>query len=386
VGVLAFDVYPKPILEFTEAERIDYIEQRILRLMADGGTRIEPALEYALHMFQQDGRASRCAVKHAILLSDGDTPPADHETVVRKMAEAGITVSTVCVSGGKFDPNLMASIASWGHGQFKFAPSFDKVPQFILQETNRVLATVPRGDKKPPPAIPLQEPKPLPDVKTPPEPPKPDEPPPLQPVVLKEPHEIFAGIDGKNLPGLRGRLAVAARPKADVPLTTAEGQPVLAFGRLGLGKTAVWTSDLSGNWSAEWTKWKDAPKLFAQLVRYASGSGPDAELAGRVRVTREGSRAVLRIDPAGSDGAISVIDADGRALPEEPDARGEGRVLLPTDPPGELRKLLFSGRTARSFRSAPSAAATRSSSPPIRRATSSPTAWRPRAGRSSTTG
>jgi hypothetical protein len=50
---------------------------------------------------------------------------------------------------------------------------------------------------------------------------------------------------------------------------------------------------------------------------------------------------VLRIDPAGSGGAISVLDADGRALPEEPDARGEGRVFLPIDPPGELRKLLL---------------------------------------------
>jgi len=341
VGVLAFDAYPKPILEFTEAERIDYIEQRILRLMADGGTRIQPALEFALRMFEQDGRAQRCSVKHAVVLSDGDTPPADHESVVRRMADAGITVSTVCVSGAKFDAVLMAQIASWGNGKFKFTNSFDKVPQLILQETQRVLATVPRGDKKPPPGIPPQDPKPLPDVKPPTEPPKPDEPPPLQAVVLKDPHEIFAGIDGRNLPGLRGRLAAAARPKADVPLTTAEGQPVLAFGRLGLGKTAVWTSDLSGNWSAEWTKWKDAPKLFAQLVRYASGSGPDAELAARVRITHDGSRAVLRIDPAGSGGAISVLDADGRTLPAEPDARGESRVTLPLDPPGELRKLLL---------------------------------------------
>jgi Mg-chelatase subunit ChlD len=341
VGVLAFDVYPKPILEFTEAERIDYIEQRILRLLADGGTRIQPALEYALHMFEQDGRAARCSVKHAVLLSDGDTPPADHETVVRKMAEAGITVSTVCVSGAKFDPTLMAQIASWGKGQFKFTNSFDRVPQLILQETQRVLATVPRGDKKPPPMIQPPDPKPPPEVKPPTEPPKPEEPPPLQQVVLKEPHEIFVGIDGRNLPGLRGRLGAAAKPKADVPVTTVEGQPVLAFGRLGLGKTAVWTSDLSGNWSAEWTKWKDAPKLFAQLVRYASGSGPDAELAGRIRVCREGSRTVLRLDPAGAGGAISVINSDGRPLPAEADARGELRVALPVDPPGELRKLLL---------------------------------------------
>lgn len=340
VGVLAFDFLPRPILEFTAAERIDYIEQRILRLLADGGTRIHPALEFAARMFEQDPRAQRCAVKHAVLLSDGDTPPADHESIVRRLVESGVTVSTVCVSGGKFDPTLMAQIASWGKGKFKFTNSFNNVPQLILQEAQRVLATVPRGDKKPPPAVPPRDPKPLPEA-TPPSDPKPEEPPKTLPVAMKDPHEILAGIDGRALPGLRGRLAAAARPKAEVPLVAGEGQPLLALGRLGLGKTAVWTSDLSGHWSSEWTAWKDSPKLFAQLLRYVSGSGPDAEVAGRVRATRDAGRTILRIDPAGAGGALQVLDADGRPLAVEQDARGEGRLVLPSDEPGQLRKLLL---------------------------------------------
>src|SRR5204862_7641088 len=128
----------------------------------------------------------------------------------------------------------------------------------------------------------------------------PEKQPPLQPVVLKDAHEILAGIDGKSLPGLKGRLTAAARPKADVPLATADGQAVLALGRLGLGKTAVWASDLSSPWSSEWLAWKDSPKLFAQLLRFISGSGPDAELAGRVRFSRDGEAALLRIDAAGT--------------------------------------------------------------------------------------
>jgi uncharacterized membrane protein/uncharacterized protein YegL len=346
IAVLAFDYNPKLLLEFTEAERIDYIEQRILRLLADGGTRIYPALVDALRLFELDPRAHRCAVKHAVLLSDGDAPPADYEVVVRKMAEEGITVSTVCVSGAKFDAVLMSQIASWGKGRFKFTNSFNNVPKLILNETQQVLAAIPKGDKNLPPASAPKNPA-LPPPVIPPAPdPKPEEPPPLQPVLMKDAHEIFAGIEGRDLPGLRGRLTATARPGVDVPLTTPGGQPVLALGRLGLGKTAVWTSDLSGNWSADWLRWKDSPKLFAQLVRYVSGSGPDSELAGRVRISRDGARSLLRIDPAGSGGALTVTDVtrkEVRPLPVERNAQGEGVVTVSMESPGEVRLLLQRG-------------------------------------------
>jgi hypothetical protein len=281
-------------------------------------------------------------VKHAVLLSDGDAPPADYETVVRKMADGGITVSTVCVSGAKFDAVLMSQIASWGKGRFKFTNSFNNVPKLILNETQQVLAAIPKGDKNLPPASAPRNPAVPPSVIPPPDL-KPEAPPPLQPVLMKDAHEIFAGIEGRDLPGLRGRLAAAARPGVDVPLTTPGGQPVLALGRLGLGKTAVWTSDLSGNWSADWLRWKDSPKLFAQLVRYVSGSGPDSELAGRVRISRDGARSLLRIDPTGSGGALTVTDVtrkEARPLPVERNAEGEGVVTLSMDPPGEVRLLL----------------------------------------------
>ncbi|HEV3026018.1 MAG TPA: VWA domain-containing protein, partial [Planctomycetota bacterium] len=342
IGVIAFDYNARPLLEFTEAERIDYISQRILRLYADGGTRIEPALELADRMFQLDPRAQRCAVKHAVLLSDGDAPPADFETIVRRMAEAGITVSTVCVGGGKFDPVLMSQIANWGKGRFYFTSSFEKVYQLILNDTQKVIATLPKDDKNPPPPAPSPKTGEPPPPAIPPTPPPPtaNKPPPLQPVVMKDAHEILAGIDGRLLPGLRGRLVTTARPKADVPLATKEGQAILTLGRFGLGKTAVWASDLSGPWGTEWLGWKDSPKLFAQLVRFLSGSGPDSELAGRVRFTRDGAGALLLLDVAGPGGALTVTDASsGAALPIEQDAEGQGRVRVPLDQPGELRRL-----------------------------------------------
>src|SRR5207248_1321279 len=142
-------------------------------------------------------RARRCSVKHAVLLSDGDAPAADYETVVRRMAEEGITVSTVCVSGAKFDAVLMSQIASWGKGRFKFTNSFNNVPQLILNEAQKVIASIPKGEKPLPPSPEPKKPAPpAPGVKPESEP-KPEEPPPLQPVILKDAHEIFAGVDGR---------------------------------------------------------------------------------------------------------------------------------------------------------------------------------------------
>lgn len=342
LGVIAFDHNPHVLLEFTEAERMEYITQRILRLLADGGTRIHPALEMGLRMFQVDQRAQRCAIKHAVLLSDGDAPAADYEAITRRLNEEGVTVSTVCVSGAKFDPVLMSQIASWGKGRFKFTNSFNNVPQLIVNETQQVLSLLPKDDKNPaPPAPAPKDPAPPPATPPPPTAKPPEAPAPLQPVVLKDAHEILAGIDGKSLPGLRGRLGAAAKPRAEVPLATKEGQPVLALGRLGLGKTAVWTSDLSSPWSSDWLGWKDSPKLFTQLVRFLSGAGPDADLGNRVRLNPDGARALLRIDASGPGGAIKVTDASGTAFPVERDADGESVVSVPLDRPDELRRLLL---------------------------------------------
>jgi len=342
IGVVAFDHNPHVLLEFTEAERIEFITQRILRLLADGGTRIHPALEMGLRMFQVDSRAQRCAVKHAVLLSDGDAPAADYEEVTRRLADEGVTVSTVCVSGAKFDPVLMNQISTWGKGKFYFTNSFSNVPQLILNETRRVISSLPKDDTTPPPAPAPKTPQPPPSGPPPAPPSKaPDAPAPLQPVVLKDAQEILAGIDGAALPGLRGRLGATARPRAVVPLATKEGQPVLAIGRLGLGKTAVWTSDLSGPWSRDWLTWKDSPKLFAQLLRFVSGAGPDSELGNRVRLRRDGAQALLHVDASGAGGELKVADETGTLLPLRRTAEGDGLVPIALDHPGELRRLLL---------------------------------------------
>jgi Mg-chelatase subunit ChlD len=338
VGVLGFDVKPKWVLEFTDADRQDYIEDRVMRLFADGGTHIYPALVETLQAFKTDPRARNASIKHAILLSDGDTLPADFETVVRQMAEEGITVTSVCVgSAPKFDAPLMSQIATWGKGRFLFTSSFRKVPQLFLDDVRKILGPVrdAAGAAAPPPTPP------------PPPPPPPPEPPKgggstLVPVVVRQPHEILQGIEARSLPPLHGRLGAAAREKVDVPLATPDGRPVLALRRVGLGKTAVWTSDLGGPWSSDWMTWPGSAKLFAQLVRYVSSAAPDAELAARLHVKVDGARAHVRLDPGPPGESLTVLDLEARRpIPPSVEPDGGASYALPLERAGDMKRALI---------------------------------------------
>jgi uncharacterized protein YegL len=334
VGVLAFDLRPRWVLEFTDADRREYIDERVRRLFADGSTHIAPALDETLRMLRADPRARRASARHVILLSDGDSLPGDFETPVRKLAEEGVTVSTVCVgSGPKFDAPLMAKIAEWGQGRFLFADSFKSVPEIFAQEVRKAAGRAP----KPPDPPPLGRPPTPPDPKPAPEP-NPGEPkePPFA-VVVKDPHEVLQGLESKAFPLLRGRLAAKARPGAELPLATRDGEPVLALWRVGLGKAAVWTSDLSGAWSDAWVAWPEASKLFAQLVRSLSSAAPDAELAARVRTTARGNRAGLRVEPGPDGESLAAQDAvTGRPMPLGVESDGTRSLEAALDQSGRI--------------------------------------------------
>lgn len=328
-AVIAFDRQPEWILEFTEGDRHDYIDNRVSRVIASGFTSIYPALAEARRAFRADPRARRCSAKHVILLSDGDTSPGDFETLVREMRAEGITVTAVCVgSAPKFDAPLMSQIADWGGGQFIFTHSFKDVPKVFLTEILRVLGPVSSARKVP--LVPDPKPAPPPPPVPAPDPPKPaPAPAPRLAVAAKDAHEALQGVDTSALPGIYGRLDAQARTAADVavPLVFSDGKPLLAVGRAGLGRTAVWTSDLASPWSREWHAWKDTGKLAAQLVRSLSAAPPDEDLAARARLVVRGRVARLRVEPGAPGEVLSAFSGDV-PLPLLKDADGGASMEL----------------------------------------------------------
>ena len=101
-AVVAFDSQPYVSVPMHQVRSKRKAEAQISRIQASGQTNIYPALGIVYRMLQKvDART-----KHVILLSDGDTHPADFERLIGRMREKDIVVSTVTIGDGG-NPGLM---------------------------------------------------------------------------------------------------------------------------------------------------------------------------------------------------------------------------------------------------------------------------------------
>ena len=140
-GVIAFDSQPHEAVPLQYVRSRRRAEDLIDRIQASGQTNIYPALATAWRALQNHP-AKR---KHVIVLSDGDTAPADFDRLLKRMQDAKITVSTVTI-GRTGNPELMAKIASLGGGKAYVAEELEQVPQiFVRGHAQRVADRAVRG-------------------------------------------------------------------------------------------------------------------------------------------------------------------------------------------------------------------------------------------------
>ena len=262
-GVVAFDsqTYIAVPMQYVRSRR--KAEDQISRIQASGQTNIYPALGIVYRLLQKtDSKA-----KHVILLSDGDTHPADFETLVKRMAGEKIVVSTVAV-GEDANRALMSDIAKWGKGRAYVAENAELIPQIFIEETERAV----RSNL-------LEES--------------------FRPAV-KHRSAAFRGLDVDKLPELKGYVSSKARDHAEVLLAAPSGAPLLVRWQFGLGKTVAFTSDVKNRWAANWIEWPGYGKFWAQQVRdlMRRDSGEEFDF----RVVREGGEAVIRLSVLTPDG------------------------------------------------------------------------------------
>jgi len=250
-GVVSFDWDPYVTVALQPATDKPALFEEIGRIRASAQTNIFPALEEAV----QQLAASDAKDKHVILLSDGRSYPDDYEKLVDRMREAEITVSTVAV-GAEADRELLASIAAWGLGRRYAIEDASRVQQIFIEETRRaVQATL------------VEEP--------------------FRPV-LRQPSAVLEGLDLAGAPPLLGYVSTQPRDAAEVLLESANGAPVLARWRFGLGTAVAFTSDAKDRWAADWLEWPGYGRFWGQVVRDALRSQPAPRT---LEVTRDGDRA-----------------------------------------------------------------------------------------------
>lgn len=86
----------------------------------------------------------------------------------------------------------------------------------------------------------------------------------VRPIKTKE-HAVFAGID-EEFPEVLGYNKTIAKNGADV-IAEVEGDPFIAVGEYGKGRSAVVTTDCAPHWAPpEFCEWKYYEKLWQNLV------------------------------------------------------------------------------------------------------------------------
>jgi uncharacterized membrane protein/Mg-chelatase subunit ChlD len=257
VGLVAFNTDTEWVIPLTEAGDRERIGTKLSALNHSGGTDVYKGLVEGFQALSQ----VKAIKKHLILLSDGLTPKADFEGLVRQMAAQRITVSTVGL-GDDADKWLMSQVAEWGQGRYYFANDAESVPRIFTSETILVARTL------------IEEHTFFPEQ--------------------RQDHEILRGVEPHDLPPLRGYVLAYPKPAAEVLLVSDKADPVLAAWRYGLGRAAAFTSDLRGRWGKAWLEWEDFGKFAGQLVRWTQRKTPHQNIW--MNVTPRGGKGLVTVD------------------------------------------------------------------------------------------
>lgn len=216
LGVLAFDGANKWVIETSYVEDRDGMQGQIATLVPGGGTSILPALRAAV----EDLKTRDVALKHIILLTDGQAERNGYDATLDMMANEGITLSTVAVGEGA-DRQLLYYLSQEGGGRYYATDVFSDIPSIFTKEAYMA------GKKY------------LNNVSFFPE--------------VYSSSAILNGIEG--LPELDGYVATSKKDNARTVLVGPEDDPILATWQYGLGRTMAWTSDMQGLWTAKWLGW-----------------------------------------------------------------------------------------------------------------------------------
>lgn len=228
VGIIAFDDTAKWIAELQSAGNMDEINEAIGGLQLGGGTMMYSSIDYAYKALTD----SDAAIKHLILLTDGQPADSGFENIVGNMREDGITVSSVAM-GRDANVGLMERISEIGGGRMYHVDSTDNIPAIFAKETQLSTQSY------------LQNRTFYPEY-----------------VMTSPLTDEFR--DG--LPKLTGFLATIAKPTAQVALQSDNGLPILAQWQYGAGQVVAWTSDTQGIWSEDYLSWARGAAFFSGFV------------------------------------------------------------------------------------------------------------------------
>jgi uncharacterized membrane protein len=280
-GVVVFDTRATPVVPLQKVSALSDLSSRLAAVQAAGGTSLYPALVEALHELQ----GVDSMTKHVVVMSDGLSQPADFEGIISQMRAAGITVSAVSISE-EADKSFLQHIAALGKGAFHAATDVKALPSILAQEALLLSANPVKTES-------------------------------IQPIWGDRKASFLDGLPDA-LPPLGGYVQTSVKPQANVALAGADGTPLLASWRYGVGRVIAFASQVAGPWTAAWLNDPLYAKLWSQAVRWTLSKAPRPGL--NVRLTRQGDEGRVEVQAVAPNGGpasgvhlvAAVTGPDGR--------------------------------------------------------------------------
>jgi Ca-activated chloride channel homolog len=214
-----------------------------LAIQPQGGTILRPGYTMAIEAL----RGTDAAIKHIIVLSDGKlfdgmgpfagsgaTPSGaapDWHLLASAARAQRITTSTIAI-GSDADVEALQALASGGGGRFYEAFDVRTLPRLFTAEALTAARDLLRDE-------------------------------PVAPQGRRHPLSPFEG----PAPAVDAYVATSLKPTGEALFLGLDGEPVLAVGRAGLGRSAAFTSDLNA-WAGEFGRWDALPGLLGGVVRW----------------------------------------------------------------------------------------------------------------------
>ncbi|MAI74119.1 MAG: hypothetical protein CMM01_24910 [Rhodopirellula sp.] len=239
VGIVEFYGAKRWAAPLQPASNAIELQRALNRMDAGGGTVILPALEEAFYGLQNvDTR-----YKHVLVLTDGGVESGDFESLMRRMSNEGINVSTV-LAGGGYHSEFLVNIANWGKGRFYNVPNRFNLPEILLKQPSTTkLPSYRAGEHV---------------------------------VQARGGPGWWGDVDMAQLPELAGYVESKQRMGSEVLLeTVAEKHPVLASWRYGLGRVTTLTTEPLGEGTVPWQKWPDYGNALARVLQRSSADTRD---------------------------------------------------------------------------------------------------------------
>lgn len=275
IGVLAYSGGDRWLFPLTPAGQYNQLVKLINRAQIGD----MPSFATTMRMGLTGLKASDAAMKHMIIISDGDPSPPTPK-LINSFKAAKVSISTVAINPhGGSDVSMMQSIAASTGGRYYYPKNPRKLPSIFIKEAKTLKRSMIQNR-----------------VFTP---------------LTEFPSGILKGIEA--IPQLRGYVLTTPKAPYTVILKAPkeegedEENPVLAVWRCGLGKTAAFTSDLSPNWGKEWVTWDRYKAFVNQLMTDISRVERKSDL--HMRSFAAGSNAIVVVEDHSKQGSLLEIVA-----------------------------------------------------------------------------